>query len=471
MAQAAAVKPEVKKKFQFKMPHLYFIMLGLILLMSLLTYIIPAGSFKLDEAGKIIGTEFAYTGVQSPVSPWRALLMVLDGMVAAAPLITFILAMGGTIGVLLETKSFDHLLAWSTYKLQARGTSVLVPTLFILIAYIGAFSGSDALVAMVPIGIMFAKKLRLDPIVAIAITTFAALIGFGTSPINVYLPQGLMGLPIYSGFLARFLMMNIFIAIGLFFTMRYVNKIQKDPSKSAMGNTEWLKDTEAEGSEIKEASLSWRTVAILLVFACQLLAMVWIGFNRQKEMFQWFMAVNLLSGILFGIIANMKADELGKAFEKGVMGIAFVCFIIGMGRAISLIMAAGNITHTIVYAVTRPLMNLDRGFISIGLAAIISVLDLPIPSASAKAVIIMPILQPMAEALKIHPQLIVQAFQFGDGFSNIISPILGWTVGSTIIAKVPLDKWVRWSFPKAFLMLIVACVFIYILYAIGWTGM
>lgn len=474
MAQTAAVTPVVKtekKKFSFNIPHLLWIMIGLILLASLLTYVVPAGSYPMDAAGKITGSDFAYTGVQKPVNPWKAMMMILDGLIAAGPVLLGILAIGGGMGVILDTKAIDRFLDWATYKLRTQGTNILVPTMFLLMGYIGAFGGSDAMVAVVPVGIMFAKKLKLDPIVAIGITTFAALVGFAVGPNKMFLPQALMGVPIYSGFGVRFLAMNFFLLVGLFFLMRYVRKIQKDPSKSAMGSDEWIKDlNNGENVEVKETKLDWRTVAVLVVFLGQYLVLVWLGFKDAPNIYRYFLTVSTIAGVLCGVLAGMKADQIGRSFEAGLNSIAFVAFIIGLARTISLVMADGGIIHTIVYTLTKPLIGMDRGMISIGLTGIISVLDLPIPSASAKAAIIMPILQPMAEALKIHPQLIVQAFQFGDGFSNIISPILGWTVGSTIMAKVPLDKWIKWSFPKAFLMLLLSFVWIYVLYLIGWTG-
>ena len=42
---SAPTAAPAKKKSKLKMPHLLFLMLGLILLMSLLTYIVPAGQF------------------------------------------------------------------------------------------------------------------------------------------------------------------------------------------------------------------------------------------------------------------------------------------------------------------------------------------------------------------------------------------------------------------------------------------
>lgn len=91
----------------------------------------------------------------------------------------------------------------------------------------------------------------------------------------------------------------------------------------------------------------------------------------------------------------------------------------------SLILTQGNILHTIVHFLTAPLMDLPRSVASVGMTAVISVVNLLIPSASSKAAILVPILQPVSEALGLMPELAVQAFQYGDGFSNMISPMLG----------------------------------------------
>ena len=45
-----------KEKKPFKMPHLLWIMFGIIVLACLATYLIPAGEFAVNEAGQITGS-------------------------------------------------------------------------------------------------------------------------------------------------------------------------------------------------------------------------------------------------------------------------------------------------------------------------------------------------------------------------------------------------------------------------------
>lgn len=222
------------KKWSFKMPHLLWVMLGLLLLASFATYIIPAGSFAVDENGVVLGDQFAYLDEQTPVSPWKMMMLILDGLNQSGTIIFLVLAAGAVITVLLASGAIDNILNWAIYKLQNKGLFILVTALFFLIVYIGGFAGSDALIALVPIGVIFARKLKLDPVVAIGITTFPALIGFGTGPQSQFIAQMMIGIRPYSGFGMRFLFMNVFMIIGLFYLMRYINKIRKDERASIM---------------------------------------------------------------------------------------------------------------------------------------------------------------------------------------------------------------------------------------------
>lgn len=51
-----------------------------------------------------------------------------------------------------------------------------------VIAIHGGFGGGDSMIALVPLGVMMAKKLRLDPIMAVALTFFASFTGFAVGP-------------------------------------------------------------------------------------------------------------------------------------------------------------------------------------------------------------------------------------------------------------------------------------------------
>lgn len=177
----------------------------------------------------------------------------------------------------------------------------------------------------------------------------------------------------------------------------------------------------------------------------------------------------MVVALVQGKISGMSADELGDSFAKGLASMAFVVFVIGLARSVSIVLSEGNVLHTIVYALTRPLMDLPRWVASIGMMLIIAVINPIIPSATSKGAILVPIIKPIGEVLGLAPELVVQAFQFGDGFTNIISPILGWTVGSLAMVKVSFPRWFEWAFGKVLAFIGVAALLMFLFTISGWT--
>lgn len=474
MADNKKIEQLVDKK-KFKMPHLLWIMFGILLLASIATYVIPAGNFAVEEDGTVIGNEFEFLDEQTPINPWKMLMLFMDGLNESSTIIFLVLVAGATISVLLASGAVDNILNWAIYKLKDKGLGLLVSALFILIVYIGGFAGSDALIALVPIGVIFARKLKLDPIVAIGITTFPALIGFGTGPQGQFIPQMMIGIRPYSGFGLRFVIMNFFMVIGLIYLMRYIKKVQKDETASLMYKDGWRKETFAAQTgdeEIKEEKLKITSVFALISFIVQYLVIIsYSAFGGDSDLLYNFMIViNILTALVIGLFTKMSLDNLGESFAKGLSSMAFIGFVIGLARVMSLILTEGNILDTIVYTLTQPLMNINQSFGTIGMAIIVGILNPLVPSVTSKAAILIPIIEPIAVTLNLPKQVAIQAFQFGDGFTNMISPVLGWTIGSCVAAGVSFAKWVRWVFPAVVIFMLISFVILYILTTIGWTG-
>lgn len=368
----------------------------------------------------------------------------------------------------------DDLMNWAVYKLKDKGSSLLIALMMILMAYLGGFGGTDALIAVVPIGILFSKKLKLDPIVALGVTTFAALVGFGTGPAQQATTQMLMGVTPYSAFFTRLVIMNFFLAVAIFMVLAYVKKIRKNPEASLMYSEGWRPDAVLEDADessvLKKVEMSWRKFAVIIIFLLQYLIIALYSLLGGSETFDFMIAVMIVTMILVGIVGGMSADELGQSFARGLASMAFVAFVIGMAKVISLVLGNGNVIHTIVYVLTLPLLALPKSVSSIGLTIIVSIINPLIPSATSKAAILVPIMKPVAEALGLQPNLAVVAYQMGDSFTNLLSPLLGWMVGSCAMANVPFAKWYKWVFPKVLTFIFLACVIVLLLTVTGWSG-
>ena len=468
---------EPKKKKGFKMPHMLWLMIILLLICSLATYVIPAGAFGTDpETGAILGDQFSYLGQQTPVNPIKALLQIFPGLTGSATIAFIVMVGGATIQIFLDTKTFDKLLDWAIVKLQGQGDTLLISILFCLMVYLGGFGGSDALIAIVPVGVAFAKKMKMDGFVAMMVTTFATLIGFGTGPNKMFTVQVLMETRAYAGFGTRFIIMNIMMIVGLLMTLQYAKKIKADPTKSPLYGESFKPEEFVDDGEVMttDVVIDWRMIVTLILFVGQYLYIVWYGMKGTAifgyDLFTMQCFAFMVIATIIGLVNGMSWDQMGASFTKGLAGMAFVGFVIGMARSVSLVLGMGNVLHTIVYVITRPLMNLPRWISSVGMMLVIALINPIIPSASSKAAILVPIIKPIGEVLQMHPELIVQAYQFGDGFTNIISPVLGWTVGSLAMCGIDYPKWFKWAFPRVLVVLLVAAVIMIVLTMMGYTG-
>ena len=462
---------EEKKKKGFKMPHLLFLMLGLITFMSIMTYVIPAGEFGVNpETGALIGDQFNYLGYQVPVNPWQAFLLILPGMTNSGLVVSMVLMGGGTTEIILTTGALDDMINWAVYALKDAGISVLVPLMCIVIGLLGGFGGGDQLVAIVPIGVMFAKKLKLDPIIAAAVTFMSSMVGFATGPTRLMIPQTMLGIPVYSGFGMRCAIMIFAILVNAVYTTMYAKKIAKNPAKSAMGNTEWMQSFEGDTGELEAVEFSPKAAITTFIFFAQYAVIVYLLI--AKSMGNPVMpAIQIIVSVSLGLFYGMSFDQVGNAFARGVAGMGFVGVVIGFAGAMSLVMSTGKIIHTIVYTLSKPLFGFNAGFVGVGISIVVMVINLFIPSASSKAAILIPIIKPMVEALGVHGQIAAQAFQVGDGFTNSITPSLGWTAGSLQTAGVSFPQWWKYSLPLVGILMVISWVQIYFLGAAGWTGM
>ena len=320
--------------------------------------------------------------------------------------------------------------------------------MFILMVYLGGFGGSDALIAVVPIGVVFCKKLKLEPICAIGVSTYATLIGFGTGPTKQFITQMMMDVPVYGAFFTMFISMNFFMIIGLIFLLRYVKKIRKDPTKSLMWSEGWnpanmVVSKEEEEMLNKGTKLSLRTILILVVFLGQYIIVVAYPLltGDTGSILYLMVALSLLVSIITGFLGGFSFDRIGDEIVKGLQSMVFVGFVIGLAMVMSLVM-------TVIVALV--------GFI--------------IPSATSKAAILVPIIKPISDALNLDPNLAVQAFQYGDGFTHLITPFLGWMIGSCIMAGVPFTKWFQWVIPKVVVFIAISFGIMYFLTESGWTA-
>jgi uncharacterized ion transporter superfamily protein YfcC len=180
--------------------------------------------------------------------------------------------------------------------------------------------------------------------------------------------------------------------------------------------------------------------------------------------FKWYIieltGLFLAMGLTAGVVSGMSANDLAKTFVNGCRDIAGAALIVGFAGGIVVILEAGNIMDTILWAMSSVTSHLP-GVVTAQVMYVMQLMvNFFIPSGSTQAALVMPIMAPLAELSGITPQTAVLAYQLGDGFSNMIIPTSGVTVGTLAMAKIPYEKWFRWNLPMQGMFVLMSLLFL-----------
>jgi uncharacterized ion transporter superfamily protein YfcC len=158
-------------------------------------------------------------------------------------------------------------------------------------------------------------------------------------------------------------------------------------------------------------------------------------------------------GLLSGIAMNHSPNKLTRLFLEGSKDILSAAVIVGLAGGIIVILEEGRVIDTILHSLASAMGEsgkLSTISIMYGIQTLINVI---IPSGSAKAALTMPIMAPFSDLVGLSRQATIMAFQFGDGFTNMITPTSGVLIGVLGVARIPYEKWLKWVIPFMILMM------------------
>jgi uncharacterized ion transporter superfamily protein YfcC len=189
----------------------------------------------------------------------------------------------------------------------------------------------------------------------------------------------------------------------------------------------------------------------LLLFTILFLIVGVMGYGWYiMEIATLFFAMGIFSGLAMGYNANTNV----KYFLEGVGDITSAALVVGLAGGIIVILEDGRVIDTILYRMSNSMKGVGEiGAVSI-MYVIQNIINIVIPSGSAKAALTMPIMAPFSDLIGLSRQATVMAYQFGDGFTNLITPTSGVLIGVLGVAKIPYDKWVKWITPLIIILLI-----------------
>lgn len=155
----------------------------------------------------------------------------------------------------------------------------------------------------------------------------------------------------------------------------------------------------------------------------------------------------LAAGLASGIAYNQTANQIAISFIDGMKDIFSAACIVGLAGGIIVVLEDGGVIDTILFELSKSLGQFGKIASVEIMYGIQTLINIFIPSGSAKAAITMPLMAPFGDLIGISRQATVMAFQFGDGFTNMITPTSGVLIGVLGVARIPYNKWFKWVLP------------------------
>jgi uncharacterized ion transporter superfamily protein YfcC len=470
-------RPE--KKTRFTLPSAYTILFALIVLAAIATWVIPAGTYDLNNRGEPLpGTYHEVEAnpqrilVDSITAPINGLFGIENRkgninyynsgtLFGAIDVALFILVIGGFLGITMKTGAIQAGIGRLVLRLHGK-ERWMIPILMAVFAIGGTTYGmAEESLAFYVLVITVMIAAGYDAMTGAAILLLGCGIGTLGSTINPFatgIASGFAGVSISEGLVPRLIILVAGLIIGILFVRRYADRVKTDPSKSLV--YEMKADNEAHfkasGEGEQAGALSGRHKLILTIFGLAFVVMMYgvipwedlgIPFPTLWWWFPEMTASFLLFAIIIGLIGRMKEGELTETFVAGSRDLLGVALIIGIARGITVIMNNGQITDTVLHWAEVALGDVGRVAFSIVMYVLFLPLSFLIPSSSGLATVAMPIMAPLAGFADVPKDLVVTAYQSANGLMNLFIPTSAVVMGGLAIARVPYGRYLRFVWP------------------------
>ena len=473
---------------KFKVPNTYVIIFTVIVLCALSTWIVPGGEPQ----------------------TWQIFSALYEGFSQQAGIIAFVLVIGGAFWVVNSTKAVDEgilnfiskvntLERFSLVRKLGVGNMVIVLIMLLFGLFGAVFGMSEETIAFVAVVIPLAKSLGYDEVTGVLMVYVAAHVGFAgamLNPFTIGIAQDMSELPLFSGIEYRMFCWLILMTVTVMFVLWYSSKHRK-PDVSACCRSV---SSVSEGKEIPKRNawiclslltvitilftvfyssdcsiklgqatydtpwLLWIVEALFVLFSILALRSSVRMYILNLLMFTivymvvgvmgygWYLpeicALFMALGISSGFSAGYSADDISKEFIAGAKDIFSAALVIGFAAGIIVILKNGQVIDNMLSSMADAIDGAGRAGALGSMYGIQTFINLFIPSASAKAAVTMPIMAPFSDMIGVSRQATVLAFQFGDGFTNMITPCSGVLMAVLSVAKIPYEKWFSliWKF-------------------------
>lgn len=442
------------------------------------SYFVPQGTFQRDDAGVIL-TDTYVQGEVSGIAIWRVItapvrVFASEDAVTIIMISLFLLIMSGVFNLLEKTGGIRVFIERIIRRLRNRTGTVVCVTVLVFMLFGSFFGMFEELVTLLPIITLMMISIGLDTMMGVGACLLAACFGFSaaiTNPFSVGLAAEVADYPMSSGVWLRIVFFVITYLILCVFLMLHLRRIRKDPTRSLSYATDEEKraslSSESAATVANEDKM-FRVYAAFFLFQAIVLILI-ASIRAISGLAIPILAVSfLLGGIVCGCLVCEQKRQMVSYLWRGALSMLPAVFIIAMASSAKLIMAESGIMDTIMHRMIT-LLDGKNPFVAILLVyLLILFLQTFIGSASAKILLVMPIVMPVTTALGLSPALVILAYCMADGFTDVILPTNPVLLIGLSMANVSYGKWVKWTWKLQIIVFLITIGVLFFGVAIGY---
>jgi uncharacterized ion transporter superfamily protein YfcC len=433
-----------------RLPGPLLLLLAGVALAAALTWILPAGQFERRDdpsTGRRVVVAGTYHAVdRAPVGPFGAAVGVARGFIAAADVITVVLFVGGAWIVVDKLGALQAVIGDLVRALGSGGLWT-IPILSLFFATMGALENmQEEIIPLVPALLVLGTAIGVDGVTVVAMSAGAAMIGSAFGPTNPF--QAGIALkvaqlpPLVAGGMrlaAFFAALIVWIGFTVWYARRH--RIPAPSSVSALSP--------------QPSALRYRVALIVMLLP---MAAYVYGVMRYDWGMNELAGGFLIGGLAAGFIGGFGVVETLNAYVEGMQALLPAALLIGVARAMSLVLEDGHVVDTILNAFASVLARMTpivAAFLMIPFQASLHVF---VPSVSGQAVLTMPLMVPLADLLHLPRLVPVLAYTTGAGLTELLTPTNGALLAVIVAAGVPFRRWLSFAVAGVALAGIVALI-------------
>jgi len=275
---------------------------------------------------------------------------------------------------------------------------------------------------------------------------------------------------VFDGVWLRIIFFVCVYALVCAFILGYAKKITKDKTKSLTFDIdrEKLENIDFNLDKDVKDGKAFKAYAIFLSIAFVILILIASVRVISGYAIPILAVVFLVGGIVCGLIVSESKKKVFVNFLSGMFSMLPAVFLIALASSVKYVLDEGLIIGTITNNVVNFLSGKSKFLCVLLIYLLILILQVFIGSASAKIMLIMPIIVPICAELGISPSVVILTYCMADGFTDMILPTNPVLLIGLSMANVSYGKWVKWTYKMQITVFILTLLFLFFATGIGY---